>query len=60
MSLQARMKNLERVIDEAGDTIEAMVEAVEAQQEGIEWLQKRVASLEEEIWILKCDSDSPN
>ena len=60
MSLQVRIKNLERVIDEAGDTIEAMVEAVEAQQDGIEWLRTRVASLEEEIWILKCKADSTN
>ena len=60
MSLQARTKKLESISDEAYTCIEALIETAEAQQRGIEWLQKRVDSLEEEIWILKCKADSTN
>ena len=53
MSLQARIKTLERVIDEVGDTIEGLIEIAEAYEERSVQLQKRVTSLEEELRIPK-------
>ena len=60
MSLQARIKNLERIIDEAGDTIEGLIEIAEVSERRTSRLSDRITALEEELRISKSGASSPN
>ena len=60
MSLQARIKNLERIIDEAGDTIEGLIDIAEVSERRISRLSDRITSLEKELRISKSAIDTAN
>jgi uncharacterized coiled-coil protein SlyX len=60
MSLQARIKNLERIIDEAGDTIEGLIEIAEVSERRTSRLSDRITALEEELRISKPGTSSLN
>jgi uncharacterized coiled-coil protein SlyX len=60
MSLQARIKNLERIIDEAGDAIEGLIDIGEISERRISRLSDRITALEEELRISKSGVSSPN
>lgn len=60
MSLQARIKNLERIIDEAGDTIEGLIEIAEVSERRTSRLSDRITALEKELRISKPGTSSLN
>ena len=56
MSLQARIKNLERIIDEAGDAIEGLIEIAEVSERRISRLSDRITALEEKLCISELEA----
>ena len=60
MSLQARIKNLERVMDEAGDVIEGLIEVAEAYEKRAHELQERLTVMEEKLKFYELETGSIN
>jgi len=54
------MKNVELIIDEAGDAIEGLLEIAEASEKRISRLSDRITSLEKELRISKSAIDTAN